>query len=506
MRKIREVLRLHHGCGLSKRQIAPIVGIGTTTVFDYLSRARRAGLSWPLAEGLCDEGLERLLFPASAGRSTEPRAQPDWPTIHRELRRKSVTLRLLWEEYRATAPQGYGYSQFCELYRRWTGRLSPTMRQQHVAGERLFVDFAGQTVEVVNPLTGEITDAQIFIAALGASSYTYARAVASQSLPDWISAHVEAFAYFGGVTAQLVCDNLKAGVTKPCRWEPALNPTYREMAEHYRTAIVPTRVRKPRDKAKVEAAVLVVERWILARLRNRKFFSLAELNRAIAELLEDLNSRVMRHIGESRRELFERLDGPALRALPETDYEYAEWRIARVGIDYHVEVQKHFYSVPYRLLRQRVEIRIAAQSVEIFHKGKRVALHRRERRANRHTTIAEHMPSRHRRYADWTHERVLREAEATGPNCQALVEIIFRERKHPEQGFRSCVGILRLAKTYGPERLEAACERALEIGGRSYSSINSILKNRLDRQAKPEPAGEQPPTSHGNIRGPGYYH
>ena len=269
---------------------------------------------------------------------------------------------------------------------------------------------------------------------------------------------------------------------------------------------MPARVRKPRDKAKVEVAVQVVERWILARLRNRKFFSLAELNRAIAELLEDLNSRVMRHIGESRRELFERLDKPALLALPEMPYEYAEWRIARVGIDYHVEVQKHFYSVPYRLLRQRVEIRIAAQSVEIFHKGKRVALHRRERRPNRHTTIAEHMPSRHRRYADWTHERVLREAEATGPNCQALVEIIFRERKHPEQGFRSCVGILRLAKTYGPERLEAACERALEIGGRSYSSINSILKNRLDRRAKPEPADEQPPTSHGNIRGPGYYH
>ena len=513
MRKIREVLRLHHECGLSKRQIAPIVGIGTTTVFDYLARAGQAGLSWPLPAGLGDEELERLLFPSAARQSAEPPVQPDWPSIHRERRRKGVTLRLLWEEYRATAPQGYGYSQFCELYRRWTGRLSPSMRQQHIAGERLFVDFAGQTVEVIDPLSGEITDAQIFIAALGASSYTYAQAVASQSLPDWICGHVEAFAYFGGVPAQLVCDNLKAGVSKPCRWEPGLNPTYREMAEHYQTAIVPARVRKPRDKAKVEVAVQVVERWILARLRDRQFFSLAELNQAIAELLEDLNSRVMwiRRIrakpsGESRRELFERLDKPALLALPETPYEYAEWRIARVGIDYHVEVQKHFYSVPYRLLRQRVEVRIAAQTVEIFHKGKRVALHRRERRPNRHTTIAEHMPSRHRRFADWTHERVLREAEATGPNCQALVEIIFRERKHPEQGFRSCVGILRLAKTFGPERLEAACERALEIGGRSYSSINSILKNRLDRRAKPEPAAEQAPTSHGNIRGPDYYH
>jgi len=506
MRKIREVLRLHHECGLSKRQIAPVVGIGTTTVFDYLARARQAGLSWPLPAGLGEEELERLLFRSPARQAPEQRVQPDWATIHSERRRKSVTLRLLWEEYRAATPQGYGYSQFCEVYRRWSERLSPTMRQHHLAGERLFVDFAGQTVEVIDPGTGEITDAQIFIAALGASSYTYAEALASQGLPDWITGHVNAFAYFGGVTAQLVCDNLKAGVTTPCRWEPGLNPTYREMAEHYRTAIVPARVRKPRDKAKVEVAVQVVERWILARLRDRQFFSLTELNQAIGALLEDLNSRVMRHLGESRRELFERLDKPTLLALPQTPYEYAEWMIRRVGIDYHVEVQKHFYSVPYRLLRQQVEVRISARSVEIFHKAKRVALHCRQRSANRHTTIAEHMPSQHRQFADWTHERVLREARTTGPHCLGLVETVFRERKHPEQGFRSCVGILRLAKTYGSQRLEAACERALEIGAQSYSSINSILKNRLDRHPRPEPAAEQPPTSHANIRGPGYYH
>ena len=373
MRKIKEVLRLHHACGLSKRKIAPLVGIGPTAVGDYLRRARGSGLGWPLPDGLDDEALERRLFPPPPSPIAETRPLPDWSIIARELRRKGVTLRLVWEEYRAEHPDGFGYSWFCDMYRDWQGRLSPTMRQEHRAGEKMFVDYAGQTMPIVTSTTGEVRDAQIFIAVLGASNFSFVTAQWSQSLPDWIGAHVDAFKAFGGVTAQVVCDNLKAGVTKASRYEPAINPTYREMAEHYGVAIMPTRPRKPRDKAKVEVGVQVVERWVLARLRNRTFFSLDELNHELRRLTADLNARVMRHLGASRRELFERLDRPALQPLPDTPYEYAEWRRARVGLDYHIEVDARFYSVPYRLLREPVDVRVAARTIEIFHKGRRVA-------------------------------------------------------------------------------------------------------------------------------------
>jgi transposase len=346
MRKIREVLRLHHACSLSKRKIAPLVGIGPTAVGDYLRRAREAGFGWPLPDDLDDEALERRLFPPPPAPIAEERPVPDWPTIARELRRKGVTLRLVWEEYRTEHQDGFGYSWFCDMYRAWQGRLSPTMRQEHRAGEKMFVDYAGQTMPIVTSTTGEVKDAEIFIAVLGASNFTFVAARWSQSLPDWIGAHVDAFTAIGGAAAQVVCDNLRSGVTKASRYEPALNPTYREMAEHYGTVIIPARPRKPRDKAKVEVGVQVVERWVLARLRNRTFFSLDELNRELRRLTSDLNARVMRHLGVSRRELFERLDCPALRPLPETPYEYAEWRRARVGLDYHIEVDARFYSVP----------------------------------------------------------------------------------------------------------------------------------------------------------------
>jgi transposase len=321
-----------------------------------------------------------------------------------------VTLSLLWEEYRAAHPEGYGYSRFCDLYRAWKGKLKPTMRQAHLAGEKMFVDYAGTTAEVIDPLTGEIHEAQVFVATLGASSYSYAGATWTQSLPDWIGAHSRAFAYFGGVPAQVVPDNLKSGVIKACLYDPEINRTYADMAAHYGTAILPARPRKPRDKAKVEVAVQVVERWILARLRNRRFFSLAELNQAMAELLEDLNGRVTRHLGASRRQLFEELDRPALGPLPGTPYLYAEWKQRRAGLDYHVEVAKHYYSVPHALAKQKLWARITDRSVEVFHKGKRVAAHMRASGNRRHTTIPEHMPSSHRRHAGWTHERITNQA------------------------------------------------------------------------------------------------
>ena len=505
MRKIRDVLRLH-ARGLSKRRIADSLTIGRTAVGDYINRARRAGLGWPLPDDVSDVELERRLFPPPRVVSPDRRALPDWPVLHRDLRRSGVTLSLLWEEYRAVHPQGYGYSRFCELYRAWKGKLDPTMRQSHVAGEKMFVDYAGATMEVIDPLTGEVRTAQIFVAALGASSYTYAEATWTQALPNWIGSHNRAFAYFGGVPRQVVPDNLKSGVVKACLYDPEINRTYADMAAHYDTAIIPARPRKPRDKAKVEVAVQVVERWVLARLRNRRFFSLAELNQAIHEALEELNRRVTKHLGASRRQLFEALDQPALNPLPTEPFPYAEWKQRRAGLDYHVEVARHYYSVPHALVRQKLWARITERTVEVFHKGKRVAAHMRAPGNRRHTTVDEHMPSSHRRYANWTPDRIRRDAAANGPNTEILIDVILRRKPHPEQGFRSCIGILRLAKTHGSERLETACEKALLIGAHSYSSLASILKNNLERHKSRQASDKAPAIDHPNIRGPHYFH
>ena len=506
MRQVREVLRLKHVCGHSGHQIAAMVGVSRYTVAEYLRRAAVVGITWPVPPDLDDAALERKLFTPPFASMEALRPQPDWPRIHAELRRPGVTLLLLWEEYRAGQPDGYGYSRFCDLYSAWRGRLSPTMRQVHPAGERLFVDYAGQTVPVIDGATGEVRPAQIFVAALGASNFTYAEARWTQSLQDWIGCHVNALASFGGVARQIVCDNLKAGVTAACRYEPGISRTYQDMASHYRTAILPTRVRRPRDKAKVEVAVQVVQRWVLARLRHRRFFSLTELNVAIRELIAELNDRPMRHLGTSRRALFEALEQPALLPLPAEPYVYAEWRRCRAGLDYHVEVHGHFYSVPYRLMRETIEARITDQTVELFHAGVRVAAHQRNPRQHRHTTIPEHMPSAHRRYADWTPTRLLREAAAIGPATVGLVERILTAKPHPEQGFRACLGILRLVRGYGPERLEAACQRGLDIGARSYGSVQSILRNGLDRAYRPQSVPDELPVQHGNIRGSRYYH
>ncbi|HWE79305.1 MAG TPA: IS21 family transposase [Pseudolabrys sp.] len=504
MRKIHDVLRLS-AAGMSKRKIAASLGVSATAAGDCIRRARRAGLGWPLPEGLTDEALEVRVYPPPAVMAKDRRPRPDWAAIHRELRRPGVTLQLLWEEHRAAYPDGYGYSRFCELYRAWEARLSPTMRQSHVAGERLFVDYAGTTLEVIDGLTGEVMTAQLFVAVLGASSYTYAEATWAQGLSDWIGSHTRAFAFIGGVSAMVVSDNLRSGVTKACFYEPAVNRSYAEMAAHYDTAVVPARPYKPRDKAKVEVAVQIATRWITAKLRNRSFFSLPELNATIAELVTQINNRVSRHLGASRRALFEDLERSALKPLPAEPYVFAEWKECRVGLDYHVEIEKHYYSVPHPLLRERVWARITARTVEVFHRGRRVAAHVRSSSNRKHTTVREHMPSSHRRYADWTPERLRRQAGEIGRHTSALVEIILRERTHPEQGFRACVGILRLAKTYGRERLEAACGRALEIGARSYSSVNSILKTNRDRQLPATPA-DGPAIAHDNIRGPTYFH
>ena len=506
MRRVREILRLKYEAGATERAIARSLGIARSSVALTLERAAAAELSWPLPATLTDRVLEAMLY-ASAGapQGWRRKVEPDWTHVHRELRRPGVTLMLLWEEYRASEPGGYSYSRWCELYRAWEGRLSPTMRQSHPAGERMFVDYAGQTVELIDGRSGEIRQAQIFVAVMGASSYTYAEASWTQSLPDWIGSHVRALAFMGGVAAQLVPDNPKVGVDRANWYEPGLNRTYLELATHYRTAILPTRPRKPRDKAKVEVGVLVVERWILARLRNRRFFSLAELNQAIAELVAALNTRPMRRLGVSRRDLFLELDSPALKPLPDQPFEYAEWRVRRVGLDYHVDIDGHYYSVPHRLIREQLDARITAHTIELFRKGERVAVHLRGTGRGRHTTIPEHMPSSHRRYAEWTIERILRDAAAIGPSTAKLAALILETRPHPEQGYRACLGILRLARQYGADRLEAACDRGLDIGARSYGSIQSILKHGLDRRP-PQPLQRELLPDHPNIRGSRYYH
>jgi transposase len=506
MRKIKEVLRLCWASGLSKRKTARSCGISRPAVDEYLRRAEEAGLSWPLPADLDDGALERLLFPAAPVLPAQERGLPEWSTIHQELKRKGVTLFLLWQEYRERHPQGYQYSWFCERYRAWRGRLDVVMRQDHRAGEKLFVDYAGQTVPVVDRFTGEIRTAQIFVAVLGASNYTYAEATWTQGLPDWIGSHQRCFQYLGGVPEIVVPDNLRAGVTKAHRYEPDTNPTYQDMASHYGVAVLPARVRRPRDKAKVETGVLVVERWILAALRHRTFFSLGELNGAIRELLEKLNARPFKKLPGSRREHFEALDQPALQPLPIEPYVYAEWKKARVHIDYHVAVDGHYYSVPHALIKKQLEVRITKNTLECFHRGNRVASHRRSDQKGRHTTVPAHMPEAHRQAGDWSPERLARWAAKTGPATEKLILTVLAARKHPQQAYRSCLGILRLGKAYGEERLEATCRRALTLGSHSYKSIESILRHGLDKQPLAEQTELTLPEDHDNIRGPSYYH
>ncbi len=505
MRKIYEILRLKYGHGLSNREVAASVSVSRSTVADYLLRAQAAGLSWPLPDGLDEAKLEQRLFPSVSPERPQSRPQPDWADVQRELRHKGVTLALLWQGYKEKHPEGCQYSWFCQQYERWRGAIDPVMRQEHRAGEKLFVDYAGRTMEVVDAKTGEIRKAEIFVATLGASSLTYCEATWSQGLPDWIGSHVRCFAFLGGVPEVVVPDNLKSGVSKTCRYEPELNPTYQDMATHYGVAIVPARVRTPRDKAKVETAVQIVERQILAKLRHQRFFSLAELNRAIGQQLQVLNCKPFQKLPGSRQSLFDSLDKPALKPLPATAYEFALWKKATVHIDYHVEVDGHSYSVPSRLVKKRLDIRITVSVIECFDRGQRVASHQRSQDKGRHTTVTEHMPPSHRQYQQWTPQRFLRWAAKIGPLTTQLTENILTSRVHPQQAYRSLMGILRLGKSYGNDRLELACGRALVIGAVSFRSIDSILKNGLDKAKEVEEV-TQDPVVHDNIRGPHYYH
>ncbi len=506
MRQIKEVLRLRFACERSQHEIAAVLGLSRSTVWEYLDRFRRAKLTLERAMAMDDAALDALLFPPMPSSKT-PRPAPDWPLVHRELSRKGVTLDLLWSEYKAENPGGYGYSWFCRHYEQWAAALPVTLRQTHAPGEKLFVDYSGNRLGIVDPETGEVREAELFVATLGASNYTYAEATWTQQLEDWIGSHVRAFNYIGGCVEILVPDNLKAGVQKADFYDPVLNRTYGEMAAYYGVAIIPARKRRPRDKAKVEQSVLLAQRWILARLRNQRLFSLEEANRAIAALLVELNNRPFKKLPGCRRSAFEELDRPALRALPERPYQYAQWKVARVGIDYHVETGGHFYSVPYCHAREQVDVRYTKTTVEVFLRGQRIAAHARSERHGHHTTIAAHMPPNHRAATtEWNPQRLLNWAADIGPHTAAVIEHLLAGRRHPQQAYRACLGVLRMGKDFGHARLEAACRRAIDLKAPNYRFIASTLRNGLDGKADITASQTELPVAHANVRGPSYYH
>ncbi|MCL4561944.1 MAG: IS21 family transposase [Chloroflexi bacterium] len=500
VRKIREVIRLHYEAGLSNRAAARACQVSNSTVGEYLERAKKAGLGWPLPEELSDEGLYRQLYPEESGdKPVTDRPVPDWEDVHRELSKRGVTLTLLWQEYREKHPNGYGFTQFRVYYQRWNKAHTNTMRLPHKAGEEMQVDYAGMTLAITNPETGEISRAAVFVATLPASSYTYVEIQPSQELQHWLGGHVRAFSFFGGLPKTICPDNLKTGVKSPNRYEPELNPSYQELAEYYHVAVLPARVRKPRDKAHVENGVQNVERWVLAPLRNRTFFSVGEANRAIAPLVQALNQKEMQHLGKSRKELFAELDQPALRPLPERPYEYAIWKTAKVNIDYHIAFEGHFYSVPYTLVRQEVRIRATEFLVAIFHDGQQVAIHPHSHAQGRFTTRFEHMPSNHKFMTGMNEDWFLQEAGKIGPQTCAYLSALLKSRQFPQHAYRSCLGILDLARRYARPQMETACQILLADHLLSYRDV----KNELERLAATTSETALP--AHENVRGRSYY-
>jgi transposase len=503
MRKVREVLRLRLEHKLCAREVAASCGLGSTTVLEYGYRAKAAGLSWPLPDDLSDAALEALLFPPPPPANSD-RPLPDWNYVRSELARKGVTLTLLWQEYMRAHPMGFRYSRFVELYRAWEGAHSYSMVQHHRPGEKLFVDFAGMTMPLMDPGTGEVSHVQIFVAATGYSQFTFVRACRTQTLRDWLDAHALTFEFLGGCPEVVVPDNLKSGVTKACRYEPEKNPAYAELAAHYGVAVLPARRRKPKDKAKVESAVQQVERWVLAPLRNRIFFSLQELQQAIDVQLGELNNRKLSDLSLSRRELFEAEERGALGPLPNSRYELTEFRNAKVGPDYHVRFASQAYSVPHRYCGKTVTVRLTTHRVEVFLDGVLLAAHERSLAPRHISTLDEHMPESHREHAAWTPQRLAQWAGEFGPATRELIETMLLRYVHPEHGFRPALGIVSLSKHYGAERLERACARALRAGATNYASVKSILAKGLDGLELPRP--EDPPVLvHANVRGPGYY-
>lgn len=507
MRHIKEILRLKLEAKLSHRKISRCLSIGVGTISLYSQRAKEVGLTWPLPADLSDNDLEQLLFPSPKVSGRHGRIPPDCAAMHQELKRKGVTKQLLWEEYKQVyGNAGYQFSQYCNYYRDWLHQQKRSMRQIHNAGEKLFVDYSGATVPIVNPDTGEIRCAEIFVAVLGASNYTFAVASWTQRKADWIEAHTKAFEFFGGVPEIVVPDQLRSAVSKPCRYEPTINASYQHMASHYKTAIIPARPLKPKDKAKAENAVLIVQRWVLAKLRHHTFFTLADLNHAIAVLVDDLNRRPFKKLPGTRLSQFEALDQPALKPLPAQRYEYLDFKQARVNIDYHIEFDKHYYSVPHHLVKSQVEVQASRDSVAIFFKGQQIARHARSLRQGGFTTYKTHMPEAHQHQQSWTPQRLMNWGKRIGSSTEKMVVVLLEHKQHPEQAYRACLGLLNLAKQYSPDRLEAACLRALHINAPRLKNVKSILKSNMDQLPLPTHPEQSTMDVHPNVRGSDYYH
>jgi len=510
MNKLKEMLRMKYAAKLSLRQIASSLKLSVGVIAKYIKRAEAAGIRWPLPEGMTDATLSGYLQPAKKNVITLALAEPDFKEMASELSTKGMTRLLLWQEYAEVHPDNhYSYSRFTVLYKQWHKHLKLSMRQTHIAGEKLFVDYCGPTLSVVNPDTGEMRSAQVFVAVLGCSSYTYAEATWSQTLPDWIGSHVRAFAFYGGVTEIIVPDNLKSAVSKACRYDPDLNPTYQKMAEHYEVAVIPARPYKPKDKAKAEVGVQIVERWIMMRLRKLTFYTLASINIAIREMLTDLNQRAFKQRPGSRYSQFIAIDQPKLKPLPHEAYQYRHIKKARVHLDYHVAYQEHFYSVPYQLVKEEVMIHAGETTLAIYYQGEQVALHAKAQRPGGHTTDTRHMAKAHQKQAQWTPQRFLSWALEIGKHTEAVIQHQLGSRRHPEHGFRACLGLLNLTKKYGKERLEQACKRAQHINSMNYKSIESILRKSLDKvplEQEESPTQTTLPLNHENVRGSDYYH
>lgn len=503
MRKIKEVLRLKYGLKKSQREISQVCGIGKTTTLEYLRRARAAGLTWPLPEAITEAELEQKLFPKEPVKPKEKTPIP-FQYIFEELKRPNVTLSVLWEEYKQANPNGYQYSCFCEQTRKYIGSVNYSMRQEHKAGEKAFLDF-GDGLKIVDMITGKEILTEIFVFVWGASQKLYAEAVFSEDMASWIKVNNNALQSFGCCPKALVPDNLKAAVITANRYEPVLNRTYEDFSEHYGTVILPARSRKPRDKPLAENGVKLSKRWILARLRNKIFTSLEELNAAIRALLIVFNSKKMKRFGKSRDELFFALDKPNALPLPEKPYEYAQWKKAKVNINYHVSFQKHDYSVPYTYIHKEVEIKTTKDLLEVYFKGQRVCSHRISRIVNGYTTVKEHMPPSHQKHLEWTPERILEWSGKAGTHVRTLVEKIMATRRHPEQGYKSCLGIIRLKSTYSAEKINLACQRAVEYNALSYKGVKNILVNGMAERKPHALTVSRAPENHSNIRGSEYF-
>ena len=506
MNKIKEVLRLKYDCGLSNRSIASCLKLGPSTISELLTRFKQSELGWPLPESCSDADLTQALYHGK--KASRDKVMPDFTQYAVELRRKGMTKMLLWQEYHEQyQEQAYAYTQFCEHFTRWFKTQKRSMRQLHVAGDKLFIDYCGPRLQVVNPDTGEVREAEVFVATLGASNYTYAEATYTQQLEDWVMSHARCFEFLGGVPDMVIPDNLKSAVTKTCRYEPDLNPTYHQLAEYFNVAVIPARPYKPKDKSKAEVGVQIVERWIMARLRHQTFYSLAQLNGEITKLLQVMNNKVMKQYQQSRQHLFDTLDKPALHPLPVQPYQYTQIKTVRVHIDYHVEIEKHYYSVPFQWVKKRLRAHVSTQLVQLYHEDTLIAQHPRSHRLGGHTTQAHHMPKEHQKQHEQSPINLRSWALSIGEYTHQVIELQLGRRRHPEQAYRVCLGILSLAKTYSKPRLEQACYRAIAMNTTALKSIKQMLKKGLDKQPLPTQQTEpEKSIEHDNIRGTNYYH